>query len=130
MPIKDWNPATIKEKALEKMEPRMTKACLVVQRNIKTRLNVRASAGQHSAPGESPLKQSGRLYNSIFFKVERRGDEFVGVVYSNDVKARRLELGFVGVDSLGRKYDQKPRPFMRPGFAESEDQIKRIMGGK
>jgi hypothetical protein len=41
-----------------------------------------------------------------------------GVIY-----ARRFELGFVGSDSLGRVYDQKPRPYFKPAW---EDEIPLI----
>lgn len=30
--------------------------------------------------------------------------------------ARRLEFGFIGVDSLGRHYHQPPYPYMRPAY--------------
>jgi hypothetical protein len=130
MPLRNWAPDAIKEKAIQRMEPRMTKACLLLQRNIKTLLNKRASKGQHSSPGQPPMKQSGHLYDTVFFKVVREGNEYVGMVYTNTVYARRLELGFVDTDSLGRKYDQKPRPFMRPGYAQSKEGIKKILGGK
>lgn len=32
--------------------------------------------------------------------------------------ARRIELGFIGVDSLGRHYHQAPEPYMRPAKDE------------
>lgn len=35
--------------------------------------------------------------------------------------ARRIELGFVGVDSLGRHYHQAPEPYMRPAFDNQKD---------
>jgi hypothetical protein len=34
--------------------------------------------------------------------------------------ARRIELGFIGVDSLGRHYHQAPEPYMRPAFDEKQ----------
>lgn len=129
MPVRAWKQEKVVEKALEIEAQRMAKACVVVQRNIKVLLNKKGSATNRSAPGESPRKQTGRLYDSIFFKVERQGNEVVGVIYTNDKKARRLELGFVGKDSLGRVYDQAPRPFMRPGLANSQDSVKKILGG-
>jgi hypothetical protein len=33
--------------------------------------------------------------------------------------AARIELGFVGQDSLGRAYNQAPRPFIRPAVEEA-----------
>jgi HK97 gp10 family phage protein len=35
--------------------------------------------------------------------------------------ARRIELGFVGTDSLGRNYHQAPQPYMRPAFEEQKE---------
>jgi hypothetical protein len=40
------------------------------------------------------------------------------VVASDDAYARRLEFGFVGVDSLGRNYAQPPQPHFRPAMQE------------
>lgn len=36
----------------------------------------------------------------------------------------RLEFGFTGEDSLGRHYDQAPRPYMRPAFDENREEAK------
>lgn len=129
MGVTKWNPKPIMEAALKLEEQRMGKACAVVQGNIKTLLNKGGGrAHKPSAPGEPPRKQTGRLYGSIFFMVKREENQVYGVIYSNDVKARRLELGFVGRDSLGRTYDQKPRPFMRPGFEKSKTVVAKILG--
>jgi len=35
--------------------------------------------------------------------------------------ARRIEFGFIGVDSLGRHYNQAPDPYMRPAFDSQQD---------
>jgi len=35
--------------------------------------------------------------------------------------ARRIELGFVGADSLGRAFHQAPQPYMRPAFEEHKE---------
>lgn len=35
------------------------------------------------------------------------------------VYARRIELGFKGEDSLGRVYDQQPKPYAKPGYEEA-----------
>lgn len=40
----------------------------------------------------------------------------VGVVGTDLVYARRVEYGFVGVDALGRFYDQAPRAHLGPAF--------------
>jgi hypothetical protein len=36
--------------------------------------------------------------------------------------ARRLELGFIGTDSLGRHYHQPPFPYMRPARDNKQDE--------
>lgn len=41
--------------------------------------------------------------------------------------ARRIELGFVGADSLGRVYHQAPQPYMRPAFEEHKDAAREII---
>jgi len=40
------------------------------------------------------------------------------LIFTNHPAARRLEYGFVGTDSLGRNYNQAPRPHMRPAVTE------------
>jgi len=41
-------------------------------------------------------------------------------VGTNRPQARRLEYGFVGVDSLGRRYNQRPFPHVGPAFEATE----------
>ncbi len=44
--------------------------------------------------------------------------------------ARRIEFGFVGVDSLGRHYNQAPRPYMRPAYdSRKADAVAAIKDG-
>lgn len=38
-------------------------------------------------------------------------------------QGRRLEFGFVGTDSLGRTFNQKPRPHMGPAVEETEQDL-------
>jgi HK97 gp10 family phage protein len=39
--------------------------------------------------------------------------------------ARRLEFGFNDTDSKGRRFHQRPRPFLRPALDEHQDEIQR-----
>lgn len=81
----------------------------------------------HSSPGEPPRRISGALQASIGHQVVTQG-ELVGVaVYAGTPYALRLELGFFGVDSLGRRYSQAPRPFLRPALIESRSDILAAM---
>jgi hypothetical protein len=129
--ITKWNANGISDAALRVTERRMGQAVTLVQREIKVSLNVGNRTGENpSSPGEPPRKVSGRLFNSIFAKVLRNGSQVIGVVGTNVKYARRLELGFVGKDALGRVFRQLPRPFIRPAFLRLRDHIKRILGAK
>jgi len=68
-----------------------------------------------------------RLRGSITHEVEGP----VGRVGSNVIYARRVELGFVGTDSLGRKYNQAPNPYLRKALETNrkkiEDSFKNII---
>lgn len=55
---------------------------------------------------------------------------FTGVVGTNVEYARRLELGFVGKDSLGRTINQKPRPHIIPAYEKHRLKILARFGGK
>ena len=61
-----------------------------------------------------------RLRGSITHEVEGP----VGRVGSNVEYARRVELGFVGTDSLGRKYNQKPNPYLRKALETNRKKIE------
>lgn len=45
----------------------------------------------------------------------------VSRVFSNSPQAARLEYGFIGTDSLGRKYNQPPLPHWAPAKRDVED---------
>ena len=109
----------------------MEQAVAVVQRDIKISLNVGNPGGKSpSAPGQPPRKVTARLFNSIFGTVIRNESQILGVVGTNVIYGRRLELGFAGKDSLGRQYNQAPRPFIRPAFVRNRDRVKQILGAK
>jgi len=40
------------------------------------------------------------------------------------VYARRIELGFKGRDKLGRKYNQGPKPYVKPAFDEARPVVQ------
>lgn len=91
-----------------------------------------------SSPGEPPRKRTGAYQESIVGVVHpsRTGKSIVGRVGSDDshpasVYSRRLEFGFVGTDSLGRNYNQAPRPHLRAVMAEHDVKVgKMIAGGR
>jgi phage gpG-like protein len=69
-----------------------------------------------SAEGEPPHVLYSRLYDSIVSEVKREAHRIVAKIGTNVKYAHRLEMGFVGQDSLGRNVHQGPRPFLRPAL--------------
>ncbi len=72
-----------------------------------------------SRVGESPHKRSGDLQKG-FEQTIKKGIFSVSLrIFTNVPYARRLELGMVGTDRLGRNINQGPRPYWRPVFTAS-----------
>lgn len=91
---------------------------------------------QNSAK-DKVAKKSGSLSRSIHTEVIKKTPTIVEAASGTDLDyARRVEYGFSGYDSLGRLYNQSPRPYMRPAFDENKERssdtvvfvIKRILG--
>jgi hypothetical protein len=111
----------------------MTAAVALVVSDVKKRVNrgqtTRASkSGRRygldpSLPGESPKVVTAALKNSIVGRVDDEQDAVRGFVGSPLIYARRLELGFVGADSMGRTVNQAPRPYLRPAVLENRKRI-------
>ena len=110
-----------------------------------------------SRPGEPPKKVIGELQNSVQGRVVRTQSAITGFVGSPLVKARRLELGFVGtvripahtrlggkigkraaggrtgfrfqhkVKGHTQRVNQKARPFIRPSIFGNHARIIRII---
>jgi len=83
-----------------------------------------------SAPGEPPAQVTGALRQSIKTSVEGEGKTVIGKIGSDLPYAARLEFGFRDTDSLGRRYNMAPRPWLRPSFEKSLGKIKSILGSK
>jgi len=41
--------------------------------------------------------------------------------------ARRIEYGFVGLDSLGRNYNQAPQPYVRPAWDSQKEPAQKVI---
>jgi hypothetical protein len=77
-----------------------------------------------SAPGEAPHKQSSALVGAI--DVARVSDTVVRVGIQDagqHPKAIRLARGFKGTDSLGRRYNQRPRPYVVPAMRRVNNRL-------
>lgn len=78
----------------------------------------RANAPRGGPAGPEPRLQTGDYNRSINRRAFTEGTSFGVSVGTNRPQARRLELGFVGADSLGRVYDDPPRPHFGPALDE------------
>jgi len=91
------------------------------------RVNRKGTIVPYRAGG--PGKISGHLIRSILPRHEGRIgayswfiDVAPGTPYS-----RRLELGFTGTDSLGRRYKQRPYRYMRPARDKVQHEANAVM---
>jgi len=80
-----------------------------------------------SKPGTPPKVVTSELKRNIKGKVIAKPGLVRGIVGCNVPYARRQELGFKGVDSLGRSVRHLPRPFLRPSVLENKKLIKRAI---
>ena len=83
-----------------------------------------------SLPGEPPKVVEGAMRAGIFHRVIVEPQTVRGQIVNPAPQARRLELGFFGVDSLGRNISQEERPHLRPALANKRQIIKRELTGR
>jgi HK97 gp10 family phage protein len=112
------------------MKRAATAGALVIETAAKVSMSASSHSGiqygnhRASAAGETPAVDTGVLVNSISTWVDsQNGEQITMGIGSGIVYAARLEFGFMEVDSLGRKYNQEPRPYMRPAVDNNEDKI-------
>jgi len=79
-----------------------------------------------SAPGEPPAQATSGLRQSIKGTVSNEGKLVVGRVGTNLKYGARLEFGFMETDSLGRRYNMAPRPWLRKSFEQSQAKVIEI----
>lgn len=65
-----------------------------------------------------PRNVTGDFRRTIVGDWEASGKSVFGQIGSNAAQAARLELGFIGVDVLGRRYNQPPYPYLGPSVPE------------
>ncbi|MBA7556847.1 hypothetical protein ES705_49570 [subsurface metagenome] len=93
-------------------------ACMLVERSTKESIGLVPSP---APPGHAPAAPTGTLKRGITHELDPTKLE--GRVGTNLEYARRVELGFVGTDKLGRVYNQAPRPYLRPALHKNEKNI-------
>lgn len=103
----------------------LEEACILVQDTAKESIG---KVPPPSPPDHAPAAPTGTLKGRITHEIDK--SEMVGKVGTNLEYARRLELGFTGVDKIGRHYAQAPRPYLRPALHKNEAIIKKMFGVK
>ncbi|MEU7576729.1 HK97 gp10 family phage protein [Streptomyces sp. NPDC041068] len=97
----------------------------VMRHNAKA-LVVEVQRNASGRPG--PRVITGRYRASWQSDVHRAGPVIVAEVGTNAPQGRRLEFGFVGVDSNGRHYNQPPFPHLGPAVATFGPLLTRELG--
>ena len=106
-----------------KMDWRGDKVIRAAEQAKKKALTEAALIVEGQAVSLAPV-DTGNLKNSITHQV--KGEE--ARVGSNIVYAARLEFGFMGTDSMGRRYNQPAQPYLRPALDKNKSNIEKILG--
>lgn len=141
-----WTPEivlnAVQKLAMRNMGRAVVFAAGQVRRSMKRGGRISRAVGKvkrvrvaHSAPGEVPFVQSGKLRQSIMSDVRVTSarshgtqQEVVGRYGSAGLRyARRLEMGFFGADSAGHKIRQAARPYLKPILVRFRTQIKQLL---
>ncbi len=77
-------------------------------------LQTAIKAAASGRPGPNII--TGQFHGGITLEVDRGPGHAQAEVSSDAPQAYRLELGFNGTDSLGRRYSAPPYPSFGPGF--------------
>lgn len=79
-------------------------------------IRVESAAKENATGRPGPNVISGRLRGSITWRLGVDAEGLYAEIGTNVEYGRRIELGFTGVDSLGRTYDQPAYPFLLPAL--------------
>lgn len=104
--------------ALARMGPAARARTRAITRHHAMLLRVRIQRNASGRPG--PRVITGQYRASWDVRMSTDGGQVTAEVYSDAPQARRLEYGFVGVDSLGRHYRQPPYPHVEPAFRQTQ----------
>lgn len=91
------------------------------QQGLKAGVAEAAGLFESAAKDNAPVL-TGRLRDSITTEMVTDTPETqIAEVKPDTPYAHRIEVGFVGRDSLGRNYHQAAQPYMRPAFDTEHD---------
>lgn len=110
------------EAELSRMLARAERA--VSDKAIKLGLGAGALVVMNDAKDRAPFK-TGTLMRSIS---QAPVPGHLSVTVGTDLPyAARMEYGFVGRDSLGRRYNQPAQPYLRPALRENSEEVRDIV---
>ncbi|KPI15661.1 protein HK97 gp10 family protein [Actinobacteria bacterium OK074] len=104
--------------ALTQLGPAVRARTRAITRHHAMLLRVRIQKNASGRPG--PNVVTGQYRASWDVRVTVTGGRVTAVVFTDAPQQRRLEYGFVGVDSLGRHYRQPPYPHVEPAFRQTQ----------
>lgn len=94
------------------------------EKTVGTAMALAAVKVKNRARGRVP-KVTRTLERSIHPDNLQVGNSKVTIDIGTDVEyARRIELGFAGTDSLGRRYNQPAHPYLRPALMDSKQEVQ------
>ncbi|MFE6718444.1 hypothetical protein ACFVDU_12740 [Streptomyces albidoflavus] len=88
-------------------------------------LRTRIQRNESGRPGPNVITRQYRASWDV--RVRTGGGEVTAEVFSDGPQARRLEYGFVGLDSIGRHFRQPPFPHVEPAFRQTEPDFVRAL---
>lgn len=90
-------------------------SCRAITKHYGALVQTRVQANASGRPG--PRAPTGQYRGSINTSYQgSNAFEAVATIGTNAVQGRRLELGFVGTDSIGRRFSQAPLPHFGPAI--------------
>jgi hypothetical protein len=104
----------------------VTRGAAIVEARAKANFVGSHAKGVPHTGGDKPNVVTGTLRRSIRSEPAQK----LGLLGSSVLIApragygRRVELGFTGTDSLGRRYTQRPYPYFTPAVDDSRSRIR------
>lgn len=106
---------------LEKAADRLPEALKATMHHEGMLLLMRIQANASGSPGPNII--TGRYRSSWRIVADRVPGGARITIGTEAPQGRRLEFGFVGTDSLGRSFNQAPRPHVGPAVQETEQRL-------
>lgn len=111
--------------ALARLGPATRARTRTITRHHAMLLRVRIQRNASGRPGPNVI--SGQYRASWDVRMRTGAGQVIAEVFTDAPQARRLEYGFVGVDSLGRHVRQPPYPHVEPAWRQTQPGFLRAL---